>query len=471
MATQPASQAQVAPETASEPGPSLSFPRMLTYGSVFMPLSVVGLPLAVWIPVAYAELGVPLGLIGTIFLVSRLSDAITDPMIGIASDRTKLRMGRRKPFMLAGLPLFMLSVYMVFVPPAEPSGLYLLVWISLLFLAATIMDLPYLAWGAEISLDYSERTRVAGIREQFHFVGTLTTVSVPFILKTLFAITALTAFLEVIGEIFLVVLPLTVLAAVLWVPERPPRALARPELSLSERWMIIVRNGPFMRLLFCYTVSILGSAMTGALSFLFVKHVLMVEDQYPLYLLVYYLSSVAAVPLWRRLADRIGKHRASIAAIFWYAFFASFIPFISPKYLGLILFIMCMKGGAIAALMFLPYSMAADAIDIDTLESGEERTGVYFAVGGMVRKGAYALGGAVAFWILAWVAFDVQLDPTLSEAAGGNAASSKFLLACLYSIVPAGFWFLSIPFLWSYPLTEERQKEIRSQIETAGASA
>ena len=211
--------------------------------------------------------------------------------------------------------------------------------------------------------------------------------------------------------------------------------------------------------------------MTGALSFLFVKHVLMVEDQYPLYLLVYYLSSMAAVPLWRRLADRIGKHRASVVAIFWYAFFASFLPFISPERLGLILFIMCMKGAGVSALIFLPYSMAADAVDLDTLESGEERTGVYFAVWGIFRKAAYALGGAVAFWALAYVAFNVQLDPTLSEAAGGNAASSKFLLACLYSIVPAAFWFLSIPFLWSYPLTEERQKEIRAQIESAKASA
>ena len=472
MPAQPATQAepQLAPEAASESTPSLSFAKMLTYGAVFMPLSVVGLPLAVWIPAAYAELGIPLGLIGTIFLVSRLSDAITDPMIGIASDRTRTRMGRRKPFMLAGIPLFMLSVYMVFVPPAEPSGLYLLVWISLLFLAATIMDLPYLAWGAEISLDYSERTRVAGIREQFHFVGTLTTISVPLIVKTFFAVTALMVYLEWIGKIFLVTLPLTVVAAVLFVPERPPRTITRSALSLRERWMIIARNGPFKRLLFCYTISIFGSAMTGALSFLFVKHVLMVEDQYPLYLLVYYLSSIAAVPLWRRLADRIGKHRASIAAIFWYAFFASFLPFISPDRLGLALFIMCMKGGAVAALIFLPYSMAADAVDLDTLESGEERTGVYFAVWGIFRKAAYALGGAVAFWTLAFVAFNVQLDPTLSEAAGGNAASSKFLLACLYSIIPAGFWFLSMPFLWSYPLTEERQKEIRAQIETARAA-
>ncbi len=463
---------QPEPQLGPEPtSPSLSFPHMLTYGAVFMPLSVVGLPLVVWIPAAYAELGIPLGVIGTVFLVSRLSDALTDPLIGIASDRTRTRMGRRKPFMLAGLPLFMLSVYMVFVPPAEPTWLYLLVWISLLFLAATIMDLPYLAWGAEISPDYSERSRVAGIREQFHFAGTLTTVSVPFILKTFLAITALTAFLEGVAWIFLVLLPLAVLAAVLWVPERPPRVLKKPTLSVSERWKIIGRNGAFMRLLFCYTVSVFGSAMTGALSFLFVKHVVMAEDQYPLYLLVYYLSSVAAVPLWRMLADRIGKHRASIAAIFWYAFFASFLPFVAPGPLPLILFLMAMKGAAVAALIFLPYSMAADAVDIDTLESGEERTGVYFAVWGMVRKAAYALGGAVAFWILAYVSFDVQLDPLLSEAAGGNAASSKFLLACLYSIVPAGFWFLSMPFLWSYPLTEERQKEIRAQLEAAEASA
>ena len=440
---------------------------MLCYGSVFMPLSLVGLPLVVWIPAVYAELGVPLALIGTVFLVSRLSDALTDPLIGLASDRTRTRFGRRKPFMLAGLPLFMLSAYMLFAPPPEPTWVYMLIWISLLFLAATIMDLPYLAWGAELSQDYTERTRIAGIREQFHFVGTLTTVSIPFLLKVLFAITALTAALEAIGSIFLVVLPITVIIALWWVPERAPRVLARPKLGVAERWMIIARNGPFMRLLFCYTVSVFGSAMTGALSYLFVKHVVGAADQYPLYLLVYYLSSVAAVPLWRRLADRIDKHRASIVAIVWYAFFASFIPFIPAGYFELFLVVMCLKGAGVAALLFLPYSMAADAVDLDTLESGEERTGIYFAVWGMVRKGSYALGGAVAFWSLAWVDFNVQLDPLLSEAAGGNAESAKFLLACLYSIIPGLFWFLSVPFLWNYPLTEARQKEIRGLIDAA----
>jgi GPH family glycoside/pentoside/hexuronide:cation symporter len=443
----------------------LSVPRMLSYGAVFMPISLVGLPLVVWIPTVYAELGVPLAAIGTIFLVSRLSDAVTDPLIGLASDRARTRFGRRKPFMLAGTPLFMLAAYMLFVPPPDPTWVYMLVWISILFLAATIVDLPYLAWGAEISRDYTERTRVAGVREQFHFVGTLSTVSVPFGLKLVLGITALTVVLKWIGWLFLVLLPLTVIVAVWFVPERRPEERKGAELSVSERWMIIARNGPFLRLIFCYTVSIFGSAMTGALSYLFVKHVVGAADQYPLYLLVYFGSSVAAVPLWRRLADRIDKHRASIVAIVWYAFFASFIPFISAGSFGLYLVVMSLKGAGVAALLFLPYSMAADAIDLDTLESGEERTGIYFAVWGMVRKGSYALGGAAAFWALAWVDFNVQLDPTLSEAAGGNTDAARMLLACLYSIVPGLFWFLSVPFLWNYPLTEARQQEIRALID------
>ena len=151
-----------------------------------MPVSVVLLPLAVWVPPLYAEMGVPLAVIGTIILVARLSDAVTDPLIGWLSDRTRTRIGRRKPYMLPGLPLFMVAVWKLFVPPEQAGAGYLFLWIVLIYLAATIVDLPYLAWGAEISPDYRERSRVAGVREQFHFAGTLMASSVPLVLRVFF---------------------------------------------------------------------------------------------------------------------------------------------------------------------------------------------------------------------------------------------------------------------------------------------
>ena len=101
MPAQPASQTEPhsTPESVSESAPSLSFGKMLTYGAVFMPLSVVGLPLAVWIPAAYAELGIPLGLIGTIFLVSRLTGCGESDWVGRdASDGRRAEQGEGSPF-------------------------------------------------------------------------------------------------------------------------------------------------------------------------------------------------------------------------------------------------------------------------------------------------------------------------------------------------------------------------------------
>ena len=197
---------------------------------------------------------------------------------------------------------------------------------------------------------------------------------------------------------------------------------------------------------------------------------MLAEEQDPFILLVYYLCSVAAVPIWRRVADRMGKHRAVMGAIVWYAFWASFIPFVPSDRFELFVVLMCLKGTATAALHFLPYSLAADAVDIDTLQSGEERTGIYFAVWGLLRKGAAALGGAVAFWSLALVAFSAQVDPTVLPDAGGNSEFSKFMLTLLYAVIPAAIKILAVPFLLGYPLTEARQREIHSQIDGAASA-
>lgn len=136
--------------------------------------SVATLPLALFVPSFYADdLGLPLAAVGAAIAASRILDVVTDPLVGQLSDRTRSRFGRRKPFIAAGAPLLLLAIWQLFVPGERGSvGVaHLAAWTALLFLGFTIVDLPYKAWGAELSTDYSERSRVAAWREGAGFVG------------------------------------------------------------------------------------------------------------------------------------------------------------------------------------------------------------------------------------------------------------------------------------------------------------
>jgi Na+/melibiose symporter-like transporter len=391
----------------------------------------------------------------------------------------------------------MVSLYMLFVPPDDPSAWYFGFWVVLLYLAFTIVDLPYFAWGAELSPIYDERTKITARREQFHFIGTITFNLLPLVAALVIYLTRsdlssvwdlldnftaefvsimeeragqIDVILYWLANMVMVLIPVTFMMALFFVPEPAQQVIPRRKPTFLASLRVVKRNGPYKRLMICYTVSVLGSAMTGVLSYFFVKHVVGAGELYPIYLLVYYSSSVLGLPLWTRLAKRIGKHRAFIVAILWFAFWASWIPFIPSGEFGLFLIIMVFKGSAIGALLAIPAAMAADAVDIDSARTGEQRAGLYFSVWGLLKKGANALGGALGLVAVAFFGFDPLADPELVGTAEGNSASSLMWLAVLYSIVPAGFKFIALPFIWNYPLTEERQVRIRARLDRRGVA-
>ena len=121
--------------------------------------AVMTLPMALFIPAFYAgELGLPLAGVGAMIAVSRIFDVIADPLIGVVSDRLHTRWGRRKPWLAAGTPIIMLATWMLFVPTGQVSLIYLMIWTSVLSIGYSLFDLPYKAWGAELSTGYSERS-------------------------------------------------------------------------------------------------------------------------------------------------------------------------------------------------------------------------------------------------------------------------------------------------------------------------
>lgn len=489
--------------------------RLAAYGAPAMPLSMVSLPLAVYLPAVYADpdgFNLGLGFVGLMLVLSRVFDGLTDPIIGFLSDRTRTRFGRRKPFFLIGTPIFVTGVLLLWIPPIEFREVtwlgfefnngypYLLGVLVITFIGATIKDVPYSAWGAELSRSYNERTVVMGWKESFTVVGNLISALTPAIIF-FWGYTKPVDIVGFLGIGVAVLMPLLVVNAIWAVPEYPVQESSSNRLTIRESFSYVWRNEPYRRLVIIFLFSTIGSAMTNSLSFFFVKHVLLAGDLYGFYLAPYFISQIAAIPLWFKLSRRIGKHRATMVAIGWYAFWSCLIPLIAiapvawfnafevsellrflpadtyasaVQYFegtptGKFLFfvaVMCLKGSSIGALSALPYAMAADVIDLDEAQTGKRQAGAYFSIWLMTRKLAYALGLFVGTSFAVWFGFDSLQDPFNTS----NTAFSLIMLACLYSVVPAVFKFVAMPLLWKYPLTEARLNEIQAEIAAKGGT-
>jgi len=428
------------------------------YGVANLPTSIVGLPIAIYIPAFYSsDLGISLTAIGGLLALSRLTDVFTDPAIGMLSDRWQTRFGRRKPWILLGTPLMMVSLWMLFVPPPEVTKLHLFGWISALYLAFTLVDLPYRAWGAELSPDYRERSRVTGWREAFGYVGLITSLSIPLLMVALLDMSGPRNALYGIAVVVVIALPVLMTPLLAFVKEPVPERIERSPLSTWQGLRVVWKNGPFRRLVICLTFFAGAISMTASLSFFFVRHVMEEPfDRYAIFVLVYYLSSTAAIPIWMRISDRLGKHKTVVLGIAWLSLWSAPIPLLGPGQYWVFFILMILKGSSIGSLVFLPSSMAADIVDLDTLRTGKQRTGLYFSIWGMVNKGAAALGVWLALTGVAWFGFDSRIET--------NTAEAKFAVACLYSLIPAGLALVALPLLWRYPLDEQRQRRMRARI-------
>jgi len=431
--------------------PPLARRVLLAYGVPGLPLAAVLLPLYVYLPAYYAEeMGLGLTLVGVVLLVARFSDILTDPVVGALSDRFGFGLGRRRGWMLAGTPVLLLSAHMLFQPSTGIGAPYLLLWTALAYFGATMILLPYSAWGAELSTDYDQRSRIAGAREGFVVIGTLCAAGLP----ALWSAERGEA-LAVIDLALWCVLPVCVVLAVTLVPEHPPQSRQRT-LGWKRGLGILYRNGPFRRLLVAYLINSIANGLPATLFLLFVAHVLESPDWSGPLLLVYFACGVLAIPLWLKVSRRHGKHRTWIAAMLATTLAFMFVPLLGPGDHVWFMVICVLTGIGLGADLTLPASMQADVIDLDTLKSGRERAGVYFAAWGMATKLALALAVGIAFPLLDLAGFDAD--------AAEHTDTSLFALAGLYSLAPSLFKLAAIALFVGYPITAARQQRIQRLI-------
>lgn len=291
--------------------------HLLAYGALTLPLAIAGLPIAFHVPPLYTqELGLDLALVGAVLLLARITDVFTDPIVGFLSDRFPTRFGRRRPWILAGIPVMMLGTWMVFVPAPGVSSAYLLVWISILYLGWTLVAIPYGAWGAELSTDYHQRSRITGVRELFTVVGQIVAAVVPAALAGPAGQVA--PGLRALAIASVVLLPVATALLLLGVREQPPLPFAA-SIELRRGFAVVLRNEPFRRLLAASVLGGFAGAFNATLAVMFYVHVLRIGEAAPWMVLVYFVAGVCAVPFWVGLSRRVTKHRALALGVLWAA--------------------------------------------------------------------------------------------------------------------------------------------------------
>lgn len=434
--------------------------KLVAFGIPEYAIYLSSIPITLYIPYVYsADFGLELAHIGLILMLARITDVITDPLIGYLSDRTKSKFGRRKPWMAVGAIVMMTAAFLLFNPKEEVTNSYLLIWSMLLWLGWTMINIPYYAWGAELSENYDERTRITGWRQVFAYSGNVTVLALPAMANELTGFGGLPKEgLTIIGSLALIALPSTVAICLLFIPER--NNYGSSTASLTTNFKAVWKNGSFKLVWIAFMLKYMGAAWGSALFMLFAVHVVGEKENVAAILLGHYFLQLLTLPMWVKLSERIGKKETYIIGGILFTLVIPLFLLIGNGDTWLLVFVLACVGASGSYFTAISMSMKADVIEIASHRAGENVAGAYIAIWSLGQKmiGAIALG--ICLPLLQYLGFDPQ---------GGNGPRELQILSIMYVVPQAIMYVGAVGFIWRYPINAERLERIRGAFERRGA--
>ena len=443
--------------------------------------------ISIFIVVLVQNLGFPGWMWGVVSLVPRLFDAITDPIMGFISDNTKSKWGRRKQYVLLGAVIMGISFIIMWQlykdNTVDYNFTYFLLWSLVFYVGLTIFSVPYVAMGYEMSNDFHERTNIMAVAQ---FIGQWAWVIAPWFWvimddKSFFesgevAVRELAIWVGIICMIFAMI----------------PAIFIKSKSTLNEKYDSITFKNILKSL---HTIFILnfGQALKiKAFRKLCVATFLIFNAfntvaAFTYFIIVFFLfngatgpdgawwwptlfGSVGAlvttflvIPVVTQMSKKIGKKKAfivsqSVSIIGYIMLWFLFIP--GKPYL--FLFALPFFSFGIGGLFTLMMSMTADVIDLDELNTGKRREGIFGAIYWWMVKFGFGIAGGlsgVIFSVIGW-------------ESGGATQSEEALfgLRLFFSGLPILGTLIAIYIMWDYDLSEEKAGEIRAKLETRKAS-
>ena len=454
----------MAPPQRNLPDPDkLSFSTKLAYGLPNFAGMAMGVPIGIHMTKFYSDtIGIAIGFIALAQVLARALDALTDPLMGWLSDRTRTRWGRRRPYILVGAPLTAISMVALFGPPDGITPLMGAAWFTTAFMAYfffhTVYYIPHYGLGPELTSDYHERSSLFAWRDGISLVGQAFASASPAIVIAWIKSQGMgqaeaerTVFLW-----FAVGMSVLLVISYYWmcwrIPENP--AFSAEKLNpLVPGVRRVLRNQPFRILLICYFVTTVTSGGIGVLMPFYLRYAMGIEDWVEwmgVALLLGYGTGALTLPIFVRLARRFGKKQVWILS-FVLSFICQALLTALPSFIQgnagapWVMGFFMIGGMSFSTGQFLGPSMQADVIDYDELYTGKRREAQYGALWSIVTKFAIIPSSAVPLAVLATLGF----APNVAQPDAVNWA-----IRLLYAGVPGTMMLVAIFFALRYPIDE-----------------
>ena len=445
----------------SPPAKKLSLAAMVPFAAPNISLGAMGIIVFVSLPNYFSgHLGVSMTVIGLVWMLVRLLDVPVDLFLALAMDRTRTVLGRYRLWLILGVPILMLALYKLFMAPRGFDGVYLFVWLAVMYLGNSIVSLAHQAWAAGLAGQYHERSRLFGVINAVGVVGVMSAMAV-LIGGPSFHLTNAQSVQDA-GWFIIIAVPFGVALAALTTREKivPDSAAG---LAPLRDYLEVFANPNLLRLFVLSIALTLGPGWMAAIYLFFFEASRGFTGQEAYILLAaYVLAGVPGAFITAALAKRIGKHRTLMVTTTAFSL-ALFTIFIVPKgNLLIYLPMMFFEGIMASGFAMMVQAMLGDVGDEIRLAQGRQRMSLVFAVNTLAQKIAAAAAIGLTLPLLQALGFNPGEGATNTPAAIHN-------LDMAFLIGPIVFVMLGGACVIGWRLDAARHGEIRARLDARDA--
>jgi Na+/melibiose symporter-like transporter len=431
--------------------------QMLLLAIPTLACALVVMPLNIVMPAFYAaNTTITLVQIGAVTTILKMLDAITNPITGFLSDRTKSRLGRRKPWVLAGGCIMAVAILFLFNPVHTAGIWYFGIASYFFYMGLSLFEIPRNAWTAEVTRDHQKRTSLNMTIAIMSIVGCLIFWITPIALSPLTGTTRITsATITGMSILFAIIMPTTLILAALYVStgvEVPSEPLTFKSLAWSA-----LHNRPLQ----IYTgILLFWNAAQGAslaMLFIYISDRLKLGDAFAPLMIGFFVVQIVTAPAWSRISARIGRHRAWAIGLAGDALSRPAVLLLAPGHalygMCIIISLSAFFGGPT---LFAPQSLLSDAVDYDFMRSGVNKAGNIFSMNTLLGNAAMALGGGGALILLGLMHYKI---------GGANGTYPVLGLNLAYVILPGVLGVVAATCAACFPIDAKRHATIRRRLE------